>query len=121
MLFRMGMFAGVMLAVALATAPTPAAAQAACAADDLKCRIERIEARLGLVETKASAAQTAVTAATAPKPIEIVRAWQQCRGNTCAAEATKICTSSGFASGKPKDWQRERNGMTFLVSAECVR
>ncbi len=124
MLVRLGVFAAVLMAGALMVSQAPASAQAGCAESDLKCRIERLEAKLAIVESQAAATEAAtakVAVMAAPKPFEVVRTWQPCRGNSCAAEATKICTSSGFASGKPDKWQRERSGTMILMTAECAR
>src|SRR5262245_22941206 len=105
--------------VALGLGAAPALAQSsACRPDDLRCRVDRLEAALAAIQAKQKAPPVYVP----PRPPEqeIIHTYMQCRAN-CTAEAQKACSESGYARSEPKLVEHPRNGPVMLRSALCLR
>ena len=127
MLVRFGVLCAAIMGAVLLFGHAPARAQAnACNVDDLRCRIEQLEARLNALDAKpapapAAPAAAAPVAAYVPlPPTEVVSARRVCRTN-CMDEANDVCVEKGFAGGKVKLWDRPKIGPVQLVAATCTR
>jgi hypothetical protein len=115
---------GLMLAGTLIAGLAPALAQsAACAPDDLRCRVERLEAKLASMEhaqTSLEAKQAQIPIPKPPAPFEVVDAFQVCK-SSCAATADALCKSQGFIAGKVKSYDHPKIGPEVLRAATCQR
>ena len=97
--------------------PAALAQSGICKPDDLRCRLDRLEAR---VEAMDAAHKAEIAATPPPSPTEIIRAYMACRRG-CIEEAQTACTESGFVSGEPKLIEHPKIGPLLLRSALCHR
>lgn len=107
-------FAAAAFGATMAMAQSPA-----CAPDDLRCRVERLEARLATLEA-APQQQSSAPRVIYEAPTETVTVRRNCRTD-CQAEAAAVCTERGFAGGRAEDWERPRTGPVALTRATCNR
>ena len=89
---------------------------AACAEDDLKCRVAALEARLSALEAKPAP----VTAL--PSGVEIaptVFSLQRSCKVSCVEEAVAECQKRGFSDGEVRNRDRPKTGPTTLTRIAC--
>lgn len=92
------------------------AQSAACAEDDLKCRVAALEARLTALENKPA------PVAALPPGVEIAPSifslHRTCKVS-CVEEAVAECQKRGFAEGSVRNLDRPKSGPTVLTRIAC--